>query len=196
MDKLLTNIIDKIEKNVNTKQTILKHSANWCQLQSCIHFIRDTEGALETYLADISYQVPMKREKAILYIFGVLQALVVQQDAVKNLCLSLGVNYPKNAHITQTRDIRNDMGHPTDRKDMGHGKEYTCIEDVSTFADKIVLTTDYPDCGYAGSSEIGKTHIAAISLTKVIDIPELIKKQKEYFIQVLENVFETLQKDE
>lgn len=98
---------------------------------SCAGVIRNTEDALEAYLIEVSNQLPMESGKVILHAFGVLEAIYVQQDAVKNLCEALDVDYCHNADIKEIRETRNDLGHPTDRNKKGYGKEYSRIASVS-----------------------------------------------------------------
>jgi hypothetical protein len=49
-------------------------------------------------------------------IYGVLQALVVQQDAVQHVYESLKISYFRDSYLGNIREIRNDaIGHPTER---------------------------------------------------------------------------------
>ena len=77
--------------------------------------IEDLEYALESYLTEDSENAETGRK--YLLIFGALQALYVQQDAIKNLHKALNIPYTMDISIEEIREIRNDAaGHPTNRK--------------------------------------------------------------------------------
>lgn len=192
-NKPLTTRVDEIQELVNTKLLNQVNSNNWSMYMSCIGVIRNTEAALESYLIEVSDQLPKESGKVMLYAFGVLEAIYVQQDAVKNMCVALSIKYCHNEDIKEIRETRNDLGHPTDRKDTGHGKEYSYIGNVSPYGNGFTLITDYPDLARQASKR-EKKNIAGVSGFIDIDLPELIEKQKFVFVSVLDMVIETLKK--
>src|SRR5882672_6063037 len=84
---------------------------------SALDVIGDTEMALEAYMtAPPAQHDPGSRDTGNLYItiYGILQVLYVQQDAVKNLAKSLGIPYKHSDATRQVRNVRNAaVGHPT-----------------------------------------------------------------------------------
>ena len=189
-NKPLTKRIGKIAFIINSRLSSFKKKSTWYKLKSCINTISATEALLETYLDEVSVHVSMTPGKSLLFIYSALQALFVQQNAVENLCSSLNITYLIHADIEEIRNIRNDIvGHPTDRRDSGYGHEFNVILGISPFADNIQVGTDYPEF----PTNNPKTQ--SISRFMPVDVPDLITKQIQRFIQVLDNILETLQKD-
>jgi hypothetical protein len=139
---------------------------------------------LEAYLDAVSDNMLMDTGTALLFGYGVLQALSIQQDALKNLCESLDVTYPKDDGINEIREIRKDIGHPTDRNSQ-YGEIFSNIDKISPFADWISVTTDYPELAT-------KRNSAGISRFMPVNLPDLIIKQKTFFSKVLDNILQIL----
>lgn len=109
---------NKIRKFINIPHRhydLRQNKALFSQLCSSLDVIEDTEDAITAYQEkDFGDDKPSH----YLAVYGLLQAIYVQQDAVINLCESLGIkdnikNYPK---LKEIREIRNDtVGHPTKR---------------------------------------------------------------------------------
>ena len=95
---------------------LLKDKAGWNMLTSAMDTVDDTESAI------LSYERSDDSDKGMLYllIYGLLQAMYVQQDALANLvrALSPKENYEigSEPEAKFIRDIRNStVGHPTKR---------------------------------------------------------------------------------
>ena len=174
----LTERIGEIEKIVKTQGYIEFREGTAGLFDSCISFIRDTEEALESYLTEISNQVPLERGKTILYAFGVCQAIFVQQDAVSNLCFLLDIDYPEILLIKEIREIRNDLAHPTDRWEREFGKKYSRITNVFQWGAKVDLMTSYPTLAKYTRERENRNVVMTIGFN-TINIPELIEKQKK-----------------
>ena len=140
-NKPLAERIDKIKKIVNNKQSILQNKVIWYKIRACMDTINATEGALESYLAETSESKAIEKEKGLLYVYGTSQALYIQQNVMKDLCKSLSSYYPNDPKIKRIRDIRNDIGHPTDRNTPKI--EYHNIVNVSPNADRFTLPDIY-----------------------------------------------------
>ena len=87
--------------------------ANFNQACSALDAIGDTELALKEFKANNS-----SFTTGITYIlaYGVLQAIFLQQDAIKHLALSLGLPFRLPDELREIRELRNDaIGHPTSR---------------------------------------------------------------------------------
>ena len=201
-NNLLRKRASKIQEIVNNQQPLLSAVAeiksDWSQFMSCIRAIQDTEYALEAYCAEISNQILIEEGKGLLLVYGVFQALFIQQDAVTNLCRSLRSLNISNLNdsrikeaLDETREIRNDIGHPTDRlppkkyPEMGH--PFIQIDYITPLADGVRMQIDFPE----RAEEDG---VAGVSAIHFIEIPPLIKKQKTAIIRVLDNILETLEK--
>ena len=101
----------KIQESINNQQPLLSAVAqtgsDWSQFMSCICAIQCTEYVLEVYCAETSNQTPIEEGKAFLLVYGVFQALFIQQDAVTNLCRSLrslNISNLNDSHIKETLD--------------------------------------------------------------------------------------------
>ena len=159
----------------------------------CINAIRSTEDALEAYLTETSNQTQMELGKAYLLVYGVFQALSVQQDAVKILCCTLksfGVVYPEDPDIAEIREIRKDIGHPIDRHDKPIlGKSFYEIQGFFR-PGCVQMVVNHPEYGKKMQQSDQKT--ISVGAHKFIDIPLQIDKQKTVFIRVLDSVLEKL----
>ena len=186
----LTEKMIEIQAIVNSRQSILNEKYNWDLIMSCGNTISATESALETYLAELSNSVPIEIGKRLLYAYGVLQSLFVQQNAVVKLCNTLNVEYPNNSDMKEIRDIRNDMGHPTDRKNKDLGEMYSDINSISLLGDIINMVTEYPQQVKKNDKSV------AVFRFMPVNLPQLIDKQKSFFIEVLDNVLHSFQMKE
>ena len=198
----LSERASEIQEIVNNQQPLLtavaQTGSDWSQFMSCICAIQCTEYALEAYCAETSNQTPIKEGKAFLLVYGVFQALFIRQDAVTNLCSSLRSLNISNLNdsrikeaLDEIREIRNDIGHPTDRHpskkypEMGH--PFIQIDYVTPLADGVHMQIDFPE----RAKEDGRVAVVGIHF---IEIPPLIKKQKTAIIRVLDDILETLEK--
>ncbi|KAF5433529.1 hypothetical protein C5S39_01515 [Candidatus Methanophagaceae archaeon] len=177
MSKYTQEIRDFI--NEPRKQfNLLKNPKFWNQLCSSLDVIGDSDLAIDAY---INSEFGKDDGEKYLSLYGVLQALFLQQDAVTNLCESLGLknNLIANPKLKEIRDIRNDsIGHPTKR---GNYKSYHFISRITIEKFGFQLISDY---------ENNKTTIRDIS---VID---LIKEQRKDLSEILKKVINDLQAEE
>ncbi len=111
--------------NSSRKQNILlQDNILWHMLCSCMDTIEDTEEALENFLKSDTNSSDEGRN--YLRIYGALQALFVQQDAVKNLHDALKIPYTEDKALDKIRNIRNDAaGHQTKRGNKKHSTSLT-----------------------------------------------------------------------
>lgn len=118
----MENILDLIEKlrrknNLLFDKRFKKKPHDWSIVCVAFDCFEDTQEAINQYI-DSSF--PSSYGGKYLYIYGLLQALFVQQDALKaiykillNKDLNIDNNYPE---LKKIRNIRNDsVGHPTGR---------------------------------------------------------------------------------
>jgi hypothetical protein len=96
----------------------MKDIGHWNQVCSSLDVIEDTTAAIDAYPPTWQDSARNDFGPKYLALYGLLQALFLQQDAVKHLCESLGVSFEPsdNPHLDRIREIRNDsIGHPTQR---------------------------------------------------------------------------------
>lgn len=170
----IRDFINKPKKQFN----LLKNHKFWNQLCSSLDVIEDSDLAIAAY---INSEFGTDDGEKYLRLYGVLQALFLQQDAVTNLCESLGLpnNLTSHPKLKEIRDIRNDsIGHPTKR---GNYKSYHFISRATITKSGFQLISYY---------ENNKTTFRDIS---VID---LIKEQRKYLSETLKKVINILKTEE
>lgn len=186
MDYSLNERISEIRDLINSSRKqhqLLQDSALWYMLCSCMDTIGDTEEALESFLKKDTDSSDKGRN--YLRIYGALQALFVQQEAIKNLHEALKIPYTEDASLEKIRHIRIDAaGHPTKR---GNKKAFNFITRLTLSAQEFHLMTLYPT--KSDSKKLNSKHAD-------INVPDLIATQKRIFEDVLNNVIETLKEEE
>jgi hypothetical protein len=175
----LSNLISTIRDYINKPRKqyrLLKDLGAWHQLCSSMDIIQDIELALD---AALTLDGKITEGKCYLNIFGTLQALFVQQDAIYDLAEALNISIPKESILKNIRDIRNDsIGHPTKRKS---GKSFHFI--VRAFIAPLAyqLMTSYPD---------GNTKF------RDINVRRLIEQQRDVLKVILGEVIGKLKEEE
>ena len=155
---------------------LLQDRAQWAKLCSSLDVIGDTELALEAYLQESE---PRDTGKLYLLMYGVLQVLYVQQDAVKDLAGALGLPYTRSAAITTVRNTRNDaVGHPSSSQ---WGKASSFISRITMFAGGFQMLT---------MSKSGATE------TKEVNVPELVERQRVEVGKALQEIVTKLKEEE
>jgi len=150
----------------------------WHTLCSALDVIGDTELAFDAY-ANSSKASDVGARYLLLY--GVLQALLLQQDAVKKVCEAFQSPLSFSRSMTTIREIRSDsIGHPMSRrKDKIHSANF--IQRISLGHDEFTLMTALSDGTYSFQS---------------VDIAELIEDQKQFVGEALLALVEKLRSDE
>jgi hypothetical protein len=116
-----------------------------------------------------------------LLVYGALQALLTQQDAVKKVCETFQSDISLPVSMRKIREIRSDsIGHPTFAKKEGMAKA-NFIQRISLNHSRFTLMTALDDRSYA---------------LHRIDILELIKEQRQFLESVLAGIVSRLQSDE
>jgi hypothetical protein len=152
------------------------------QLCSSLDVIRDTEDAISAFK-----EKELDNKKPLLYlmIYGLLQAIYVQQDATSNLCASLGIpeNFNSYQKLKEIREIRNDaVGHPTKRdRRKGQPTSYHHISPNLLSQTNFTLISFFS----AGDPE-----------SRDINISEVIKEQSKYISSILFTLITNLKSEE
>lgn len=157
---------------------LLKNQKFWNQLCSSLDVIEDCDLAMDAY---INGEFGENDGEKYLRLYGVLQALFVQQDAVVTLCESLGLSNNLTSHpkLREIRDVRNDsIGHPTKR---GNSKSYHFISRDNITKSRFQLISDY------GNNQTTFRDISVI---------DLLREQRKYLSEILKNVINVLKAEE
>jgi hypothetical protein len=181
--ELNKNVRDIIN-NPRKRCVLLENAGAWRMLCSCLNVIGDTELALDAFLRQTDCG---DNGTNYLLIYGALQVLFVQQDAVEDLAKALtmlNVTYKRSELLTKIREIRNDsIGHPTKRdlpKKDGPGPSNLMVR-MSLSHRRFDLVKNYED---------GRTEYLDV------DIVDLIRKQRANLAATLTGIADKLKEDD
>jgi hypothetical protein len=172
----------KLRNRINrsrTQRQLLDRPADWNRLCSALDIIGDTEQALDAYLNQ-----PESANAGICYlhVYGALQVLQVQQDAVEHICGALGMpanSLRKLAHIRQIRS--SSIGHPSAQNEKKAAKSNFIVQ-TSLSQYGFTLSTAYSD---------GTPYSR-----RYIEIPPLVQEQRAVLRSVLTTAVEKLDEAE
>lgn len=120
-----------VRDHINThryQSVLFKDSNAWNQICSSLDVIGDTLYAIESYQSE---PFPDDIGLQYIYTYGVLQALFIQQDALRHLSEAFGIDYKENLVLKDIREQRNAaIGHPTKQTRKGE-KYYSHISRIS-----------------------------------------------------------------
>ncbi len=181
-----TQKIRKLVTHTAMYQILIKDGVLWDQMCSCLDVIDDTELAITAYQ---DRKFGGSTEELYVVMYGLLQILVVQQDAVKYLCESLQVleDIYNNPRLQKIREIRNDtIGHPTklDRDKKRRKSELPSYHHISR------ITLNYNGFQYISNYSNGETEF------KNVSIPDLIRDQRTCLPEILTSVIVKLERRE
>lgn len=165
------------------RQLLFQDRIKWNKVWTSLDAIDDTQMAIDSYLILEDFSA---NNGGYLFVYGVMQALNIQQDAANNLFAALfdkTIDFKaeyKDLHVI--REHRNNsIGHPTKR---GNDKSFHLIGRASIKKSGFTLASYYPKTG-----EISK--FENIDVIKCIEIQEdLIKKILSKTMEKLESDFE------
>ncbi len=175
---------DQIRRLINTpwKQSALyKSRRSWLQACSALDVIGDTELAVDAYLQEGLGQPDGAR---YLSVYGLLQALYTQQDAVSHLCkalqikfLTISSDWGEYPAIRKVRDIRNRaIGHPTE---AGRKEPFSYH-----FISRVTLTHH----GF----DLNSTYSDGHDEWQSVSLHDLIREQTDHLGQILDKTIEEL----
>lgn len=181
MKKTISQIEEQIRILVNDypkREQIETASGGWGMLVSSLDIIGDTEQSFDSYE---SLSEPKTIGEKYLIIYGVLQSLFIQQDAVSNLYAALGISHTESPHLKVIREIRNhSSGHPTEVKRKIVGTPFRIFNHIQRFG----LTIRIFKLGMFNES--GELKILDI------DLPKLVEQQRDVLGTELLSVLDTL----
>lgn len=146
METVSLDLIGRIRLHINRTEKqalLLKKQKEWIKLTAALDVLEDSSFAVDYYVcSDYPSEVPGK----YLFIYGLLQALFLQQDAVKGICDALlcrTINYSEDYPAASAiRELRNDVaGHPIDRS----GRRYVYLVQLSLSKKSFEYIIEDPD---------------------------------------------------
>lgn len=155
---------------------------SWHQLCSCLDVLEDSQLAIDAFGSALSGE---SKGRLYLAIYGLLQAMYIQQDAVFNLleAMKLPTARPNDLpEIRYVRELRNDaVGHPT-KRDLPRSRP------VSWF---FISRGTMSRTGF----ELLSFDANGSTLRKRISIPDLVVKQEDGICSLLSRVKESLERE-
>ena len=178
--KLVQTIRRYINKPIK-QHRLLKNNDLWNQVCSSMDVIEDADLAIESY---VNREFEEKTGTLYLAVYGLLQALFLQQDAARHLNQALGfgdINFSNFPELKTIRDIRNDaIGHPT-KRERRTPVSYHYISRVTLSYEGFQLLSFYSD----GSHKF-----------KDIDISKCIADQNSGVHSILKSIIDRLREEE
>lgn len=183
-DRGILQIVQDIRDFFNIRhrdrlEELMQAPIRYAMFCSCLDVIEDTELALKSLSTENIFVADGNEVNGRIYslIYGRLQALVMQQDAVKHLYISLQKRYVDPPELENIRRIHIDVvGSPTN---IGNSYAFCAIDrsSLSTGRFRIVRQT---------RTEVGGCEL--VRSYEPVDISELIQTQHSCFRQVLNNL--------
>lgn len=164
------------------QSTLLKDHTKWNMLCASLDAIEDSHSAIQAYS---EIEPPSDDGKKYLYLYGLLQALFLQQDAGQHIALALGISYTLPQELKEIREVRNDtIGHPTKRSRKNLPASYCVIVQMS------ISKGGFQYLRYEPTDENTNHHFHSVNLIEVIDT------QKRLIEHLLEQVCVALEVEE
>ena len=180
IEQQISQIRDLINKP-RKQHLLLGNNRLWNQLCSSLDVVQDTDIAMEAYLGNA---FPQGEGEKYIRVYGILQVLVVQQDAARHLIASLGLPALIHAALGEIKYIREirieSIGHPTEKRTKG-GHSYHFISRATMHKEGFQLMSCRPNKQFE---------------FKDINIPGLIAKQRQAISGILSQVLGELKKQE
>ena len=184
---MIENIFEEIREICNhpwKRELLFQDKIIWNRLWASLDVIEDSQIAINDYtnLSEFS-----SNTNGYLYVYGILQALNLQQDALVNLNKALfeqDINfkeeYPELYNIRENRN--NSIGHPTDR---GKGKSFHHITRGSIKKEGFEMISFYPKTGVT-------TKFEEVNILSCIEIQnKLLKKILTNTMEKLKSEFDS-----
>lgn len=150
------------------------------QLNSALDLLSDNLEAIDDYL---NIDWPESEGALFLLIYGVLQALILQQDAVQAVASVCGISCPLDQALMDIRELRNNSsGHPTLRDKGDYKNTSHSITRISLEHGRYQLVSSQAnsaDCDF-----------------KEIDLFAIIKLQQELILAALRTITNALVKED
>ncbi len=173
---------DQIRDRINARRKqheLISRSADWNKLCSALDVIGDTELGLTAYLEHPAVEEP---GLCYLHVYGALQLLQTQQDAVEQVCRALGLLPKASPKIPEVREVRSSaVAHPTAQKEDNVTKSNFIVR-ASLWQYGFSLMTVFSDDRQF--------------IERSVSVPSLIRQQREALTATLEEIIKTLDETE
>jgi len=154
MSTSVAGLEDQIRNRINARRKqheLLGRSADWNRLCSALDVIGDAELGLDAYL---SHSEVTDTGAQYLHVYGALQLLQTQQDAVAEICAALRIKPQASPKVPLVRQVRSSaVAHPTRQQDNNRWKSnfivrmtlsqhgftlFTVVADESSYTEQYV----------------------------------------------------------
>ena len=129
--KAIACLEDEIRDFINTGRNqvrLLPERSTWNQICSSLDVIGDTTLSIGDY---ISATFPTTAGLQYIYMYGLLQALFLQQDAIRHLAEAFAIGHTPSERLMKIRELRNsEIGHPT-KQNVGKRRYYNYISRIT-----------------------------------------------------------------
>lgn len=148
----INSACQRIRKHINApmkRRQLVNTGLAWLQICSSLDVVEDSELAITAY-SEIDLSISDYGSQ-YLSTYGLLQALVIQQDAVRHLTEYLGApfNPTKNPTLKRVRDVRNSVaGHPS-KEDRSGSRSHNFLTRMTLSAGELT----YVRARWDGDSE-------------------------------------------
>lgn len=186
----MENLIEMIRDLVNEPRRLyrlIKDAARWNQICSCMDAIGDACQATAAYPEVGDSETTGARYLAV---YGVLQALVIQQDAVRDICEALDKERDVLGHprLQEIRDIRvRGAGHPT-KQDRPKKKDGKLVPITHHQTPRVSINSVGFDLVSASAEEGTKF--------SSVRIPKLVQDQDRILSEILREVVVELRRED
>ena len=183
---LVNEIHDKIERG-EKRFRLMDDKIAWNRFCASIYAIEDAQFAIDAYS---EFPFPEDTKGKYLYIYGLLQALFLQQDAANGVSVALcnaQINLKENYPFLHTiREIRNDtVGHPTERT---HGPKNSKTVSYIQLSQVSMHKDGFRYCLYRQENDFRFED-------KQVDLSAVISEQRKGILEILSEVCKHLDKE-
>jgi hypothetical protein len=195
---MITELEQQIRSYINrprNQANLLTEPARWNQLCSALDVIGDTELAINAHLTRTGSK---DIGESYLVVYGVLQVLLVQQDAVRYASVALGIPMIFSKDLKEIRKIRNDaIGHPvTGKENKIHKSNFMTRATLSDQAFTVMSVYSDEKQAEFRTYELPKLiDLQRVELTKFLDTvlqllrDEEMKHRERHRSELLQDVF-------
>ena len=179
-DKILNFVkqIDSLISNQEFLEKYLSDNNKVFKVKSSLYVLQDTQLVINLYLSKNLIKISKlsnwleKKSLSYLIVYGFLQSLYIQQNAIKSLCKALNICEKSiingNPKLRNIRNIRNHtIGHPSDRHDKG--ESFLSQQTVNQYSFKY---TEFKN----DSTNIIDVDIKKLAKQQIFEIEQIIDK--------------------
>ncbi len=183
MIKTISELESEIRDYINHPRklhALVQNDVAWNALCSALDVIGDTELGIQAYLSD---EWPNTDGHQYLLIYGILQMLYVQQDAIIEINQALGLHYVREQDLKKIRELRNkSIGHPAKRSRRGEKTSSHFIARYSLNKNGFQLMSVHEGVPTPEFTEV--------------DVLSLIQEQQSLLMKTLQETINKLQEEE